>query len=66
MNNENGVSELQFKRSNKVFGVYIEGIRVHGDGTEEVLDSTTVGSPREFGRIQAFKEQCEEKYGSGA
>lgn len=64
MSNENAtdVQSIEFEQTNTTMGVYIEGIGVHADGSEEVLDSTTVGSPREFDRIQAFKHRCVETY----
>lgn len=60
---DNEIEAIEFTRTNKTMGVYIESVGVYEDGTREVLDSTTVGNPREFERIQAFEDRCKRQYG---
>ncbi|MEF8825561.1 MAG: hypothetical protein V5A27_04345 [Halapricum sp.] len=54
---------IEFERTERAFGLYVEGIGVRSDGSTEVLDSVTIGNPREFDRIQAFEDRCKRRYG---
>jgi len=54
---------IEFERENKPMGMRIRGIGVREDGTTEELDSVTVGSERDFDRIQQFKQHCRERHG---
>ncbi|QSG14893.1 hypothetical protein [Halapricum desulfuricans] len=56
------IEAIEFEQTDGVMGVYIESVGVYEDGSTEVLDSTTVGSPREFERIRAFEQRCKRQY----
>ncbi|MCU4718719.1 hypothetical protein [Halapricum hydrolyticum] len=57
------IEAIEFEQTNGAMGVYIESVGVYADGSREVLDATTVGSPREFERIRAFENRCKRQYG---
>ncbi|QSG09005.1 hypothetical protein HSR122_1614 [Halapricum desulfuricans] len=63
MMTDTDIQAIEFEQTDRAMGVYIEGIGVYGNGSREVLDSTTVGSPREFDRIRAFESRCKRQYG---
>mgnify|MGYP000040522954 CR=1 FL=1 len=60
---DNEIEAIEFTQTNRTMGVYIESIGVYEDGSEEVLNSTTIGNPRDFERIQAFENRCKQQYG---
>ena len=56
------IETIEFEQTDGTMGVYIESVGVYEDGSREVLDSTTVGSPWEFERIRAFEQRCKRQY----